>query len=75
MCPCISIKPGRTYIPSAFISFPFLLNLGLLLSIISTPGYPTFLIDLIIFFSITISTGPTGGLPLPFTNVAPLIIS
>ncbi len=34
--------------PSAFISFPFLLSLGLLLSIISTPGYPTFLTDLII---------------------------
>ena len=61
--------------PSAFISFPFLLNLGLLLSIISTPGYPTFLMDLIIFFSITMSTGPIGGLPLPLTNVAPLIIS
>jgi hypothetical protein len=35
----------------------------------------TFLIDLIMFFSITISTGPTGGLPLPLTSVAPLIIS
>ena len=61
--------------PSAFISFPFLLNLGLLLSIISIPGYPTFLMDLIIFFSITMSTGPIGGLPLPLTSVAPLIIS
>ena len=71
----MSIKPGSIYIPLALISLPSFFNLGRLELIISTPGYPTFLIDLIMFFSITISTGPTGGLPLPLTSVAPLIIS
>ena len=49
--------------------------MGLLLSFISNPGYPTFIIFLIIFFSITTSTGPVGGAPFPFINVAPLMIS
>ena len=69
------MKPGRTYIPLALISLPFFFSFGRLLSTISTPGYPTVLIDLIIFCSITISTGPNGGLPFPFTSIAPRMIS
>ena len=61
--------------PLASISLPLEFNLGRLLSFISTPGYPTLLIDTILSSSTTISTGPLGGLPLPLIKVTPLIIN
>ena len=68
------MNPGSKYFPWASISIPPFSRIGLL-SFISNPGYPTFIIFLIIFFSITTSTGPVGGAPFPFINVAPLMIS
>ena len=68
------MNPGNTYIPFATISFPPLLSLGLFDSSISTPGYPTTSIEVILLFSTLISTGPIGGAPFPLIRVAPLII-
>jgi hypothetical protein len=50
-------------------------NFGLLASFISTPGYPTTSILIILSFSTVISTGPIGGAPLPLIRVAPLMIN
>ena len=69
------MKPGKIYLPWASISLAPDLATGLFFSSISNPGYPTFLILVIMFFSITMSTGPVGGAPLPFISVAPLIIN
>ena len=68
------MNPGNTYIPFAIISFPPFLSLGLFDSSISTPGYPTTSIEVILLFSTLISTGPTGGAPFPLIKVAPRII-
>ena len=49
--------------------------LGRFDSSIGTFGAPTLATSTILLFSITMSTGPAGGPPVPSINVAPLIIS
>ena len=75
MCPCMSMKPGNKYMPSQFNSFPPGNSLGRFAVSMETPGEPTIWICLILFLSTTISTGPTGGAPVPSTRMTPRIIS
>ena len=75
ICVCISMNPGRAYMPSAFNSFPFAANFGLLAGLILLPSEPTVTIFTILLFSITISTGPSAGAPVPLMMVTPLMIN
>ena len=75
ICPCISIKPGNRYIPSAFSSLPPSFNCGRRLASMGTPGAPTFTILAIRLFSTTISTGPIGGAPVLLIKITPRMMS
>ena len=65
------MRPGITYEPSRSISLPPSARAGLLESSIGTPGKPTLRIFTMRLFSMTISTGPMGGEPVPSMSVAP----
>ena len=61
--------------PVASISFPFLFNTGRLAVLMGVPSAPTVCIFTILLFSITISTGPMAGAPVPFIKVTPRMMS
>src|ERR1700687_2330569 len=70
MCACMSTKPGSTYMPARSISRSPFAALGRL-SGSMPPGWPTLSTRTMRCFSITMSTGPIAGAPVPSISVAP----
>ncbi len=71
MCPCMSTKPGRTYMPWRSISWSPSSALKRFSGSGGAPGLPAGATSAMRFFSITTSTGPTGGAPVPSITVTP----
>ena len=68
LCTWLSMKPGITYIPVASISR--VAPEGRPSARIGRPGKPTLAIRAMRFPSMTMSTGPRGGAPVPSMSVA-----
>src|SRR5580693_6158900 len=71
MWACMSIRPGSTYMPARSISLSPFFASGRSSGSIAMPGWPTLSTRTMRLFSITMSTGPTGGAPVPSIKVAP----